>query len=323
MIFIISGHEDVHAQAVLAALARDGADAAVIDLRAFPRDAALTLGFGGEDDARTLTVGGQTHDLRTVRAVWWRRPQPYGVDPAITDPAAHNFVVHECHEAVEGLWRSLDATWINDPARDDAAARKVWQLDVAHACGLAIPRTLVTNDPARARAFAEGLGVERTIYKAFQGSEDAWRETRLLKPGELDQIDLVRHAPVIFQEYVPADADLRVTIVGDRIFPAAIQSREDAYAVDFRMDMGGARIAPCALPAPVETGLRRLMARLGLVYGAIDLRRTPEGEHVFLEINPAGQWLFVEDHTGQLIAQALAAQLSAADRTQTAGRAAA
>ena len=323
MIFIISGHEDVHAQAVLAALARDGADAAVIDLRAFPRDAALTLGFGGEDDARTLTVGGQTHDLRTVRAVWWRRPQPYGVDPAITDPAAHNFVVHECHEAVEGLWRSLDATWINDPARDDAAARKVWQLDVARACGLAIPRTLVTNDPARARAFAEGLGVERTIYKAFQGSEDAWRETRLLKPGELDQIDLVRHAPVIFQEYVPADADLRVTVVGDRIFPAAIRSREGAYAVDFRMDMAGARIEPCALPAPVETGLRRLMARLGLVYGAIDLRRTPDGAHVFLEINPAGQWLFVEDQTGQPIARALADALATADRGAAAQRSAA
>lgn len=323
MIFIVSGLEDVHAQAVLAALTRAGADAQVIDLRAFPRDGALNLAFGGEDDARTLSLGGATHDLRAVRAVWWRRPQPYGVDPAITDPAAHNFVVHECHEAIEGLWRSLDAAWINDPARDDAAARKVWQLDVARACGLAIPRTLVTNDPARARAFVAAMGEGRAIYKAFQGSEDAWRETRLLRPGELAQIDLVRHAPVIFQEYVPADADLRVTVVGDRIFPAAIRGREGAYPVDFRMDMGGARIEPCALPAPVEAGLRRLMARLGLVYGAIDLRRTPEGGHVFLEVNPAGQWLFVEDQTGQPIAQALAEALIAAGRGAGAQRRAA
>lgn len=323
MIFIVSGLEDVHAQAVLTALARDGADAAVVDMRAFPRDAALALGFGGADDDRTLTLGGRTHDLRAVRAVWWRRPQPYGVDPAVTDPAAHNFVVHECHEAVEGLWRSLDATWINDPARDEAAARKVWQLDVARACGLSIPRTLVTNDPARARAFAEATGVERTIYKAFQGTEEAWRETRLLRRGELDQIDLVRHAPVIFQEYVPADADLRVTVVGERLFPAAIRSRADAYPVDFRMDMGGARIEPCVLPAAVEHGLRRLMTRLGLVYGAIDLRRTPEGEHVFLEINPAGQWLFIEDQTGQPIASALAERLAEADRASALARAAA
>ena len=323
MIFIVSGLEDVHAQAVLAALTRDGAEAAVIDMRAFPRDAALSLGFGGPDDDRTLTLGGRAHDLRAVRAVWWRRPQPYGVDAAITDPAAHNFVVHECHEAIEGLWRSLDAEWINEPARDEAAARKVWQLDVARGCGLAIPRTLVTNDPARARAFAAAIGVGRTVYKAFQGTEDAWRETRLLRPGELDQIDLVRHAPVIFQEFVPADADLRVTVVGDQMFPAAIRSREGAYPVDFRMDMGGARIEPCVLPAAVEQGLRRLMARLGLVYGAIDLRRTPEGGHVFLEVNPAGQWLFVEDQTGQPIAAALAERLIAADRARVAGRAAA
>lgn len=314
MIITVSANEDVHAVAVMHHLARLGAEAAVLDLRAFPRDAALSLGFGPDGGERTLRLHDRTFDLREAGAVWWRRPQPYGLDPAVTDPRASAFALHECHEAIEGLWLTLDAFWINAPARDAAAARKVWQLDVARACGLRTPRTLITNDPGRAREFAEAEGVERTIYKAFQGSEAAWRETRLLRPGEIDLLDAVRVAPVIFQEYVPGDVDLRVTVVGEQIFAAAIRGDKDAYKVDFRMDMKGARITPHTLDPAVCEALLRLMARLGLVYGAIDLRLTPEGDCVFLEINPAGQWLFIEDETTQPISAAVAAALVDGER---------
>lgn len=320
MILIVSATADAHAAAVVAELNRRGAGTALVDMSHFPRDGALALGFGGGPTERRLTLEGSDIDLTSVRAVWWRRPQPYGLHPAMADPVARNFALHEVHEAVEGLWLTLDAAWVNDPARDAAAARKVWQLDLARDCGLIPPRTLITNDPAAARAFvaSEKGGV---IYKAFQGSEQAWRETRLLGEQEAAQMDAVAHAPVIFQECVEG-ADLRVTIVGDRIFPAEIAPRDGAYAVDFRMDLGAAKIRPCALPDAVETGLRRLMARMGLVYGAVDFRRRPDGEHVFLEINPGGQWLFVEDQTGQPISTALAgALIDAAEqrRAQTVG----
>jgi glutathione synthase/RimK-type ligase-like ATP-grasp enzyme len=52
------------------------------------------------------------------------------------------------------------------------------------------------------------------------------------------------------------------------------------------------------------------MKHLGLVYGAIDLRRTPEGEYVFLEVNTAGEFLFIEERTGQQISKALAEWLA-------------
>jgi glutathione synthase/RimK-type ligase-like ATP-grasp enzyme len=68
------------------------------------------------------------------------------------------------------------------------------------------------------------------------------------------------------------------------------------------------------LPQAVADGLRALMSRLGLAYGAIDLRRRSDGEHVFLEVNPAGQWLFVEERTGQPITEQVAAALAAHDR---------
>jgi glutathione synthase/RimK-type ligase-like ATP-grasp enzyme len=66
------------------------------------------------------------------------------------------------------------------------------------------------------------------------------------------------------------------------------------------------------LPESVRSGLLQLVERLGLVYGAVDMRQTPAGDYVFLEINPAGQWLFIEQRTHQPISDALADTLCAA-----------
>jgi glutathione synthase/RimK-type ligase-like ATP-grasp enzyme len=115
---------------------------------------------------------------------------------------------------------------------------------------------------------------------------------------------------VIFQEYVPAVVDLRVTVVGDDIFAAGIHSQETRYRVDFRIDMNQASIEAHSLPGEVESCVRELIRRLGLVYGAIDMRLTPDGRYVFLEVNPAGQWLFIEGRTGQPITAAVARTLA-------------
>ena len=74
------------------------------------------------------------------------------------------------------------------------------------------------------------------------------------------------------------------------------------------------RMRPIELPTPVADGIHALMDRLGLVYGAIDFRRTPGGEYLFLEINPAGQWLFIEHQTHQPITEAMADALISMDR---------
>ena len=160
-----------------------------------------------------------------------------------------------------------------------------------------------------ARRFISERGPARTIYKTFLASVHCWRETRLVRPDELELLDLVRLAPVIFQEYVPAVADIRVTVMGNRMFAAAITPAPGGYDIDYRMDMPGATFRPATLPADVKSKIGRLMKRLGLVYGAIDLRRTADGTHVFLEINPAGEWRFVEERTHQPMTDAFAEML--------------
>jgi hypothetical protein len=313
VILIVSHPGDDHAAAVLAALRRARHPAVLVDTARFPSEAALTQRFGGGNGAGySLRIEGRGVDLGACRVGWWRRPQPFTLHEGLAADVA-SFAYTECHEAVAGLWPALKLTWVNPPALDEVAHHKPYQLAVAGEVGLPVPRTLITNDPDEARAFADEIGPERTVYKTFLATEEHWRETRVLRPVELGLLDRVRLAPVIFQEYVPAVCDIRVTAVGDRLFATAITGPEGGYALDYRMEMDAARFEPAELPAETEAGLRALMERLGLVYGAIDLRRTPDGEHVFLEVNPAGEWRFVEEKSGQPLTAAMAELLAGLD----------
>jgi glutathione synthase/RimK-type ligase-like ATP-grasp enzyme len=314
VILVVSHPADDHAVGVLAALAQSGHPAVLVDTAHFPSNGALTQCFEDGRYRFELILDGRRIDLEACRAAWWRRPQPFTLQAGIA-PDASSFTYSECYEAVAGLWAALDLAWVNLPANDETAHHKPYQLAVAAKVGLPIPRTVITSDPAVAQAFIAELGPQRTIYKTFLATEQCWRETRLVRPEEMAMLDQVRLAPVIFQEFIPAVSDIRATVVGERIFATAISANPAGYAVDYRMDMAGAQFRPSELPAETEAKIHALMARLGLVYGAIDLRRTPDGRHVFLEVNPAGEWRFVEERTEQPITQAMAELLARLDQT--------
>ena len=311
MILVISHPDDPHAQRVIELLRAQHHDVLLMNLNDLPERATLTMDYAnGGAPAPGYTLDGSEIDLRQVTSVWWRRPQVADV-AAIDDVEVRLFTANEWAEATAGLWRLLgDVPWMNDPLLDEAASRKAYQLHVAAQSGLRVPRTLITSDPERARRFIAELGIGNVIFKTFSCTYSVWRETRLVRDGDLEMLDAVRFAPVIFQEYIPADVDLRITAVGPTLFPAAIHSQSTDYPVDFRMSLGQAAVEATQLPDDMRERLASVMRRLGLVYGAIDVRRTPDGDHVFLEVNTAGEFLFVEERTGQPIAQTVADRLA-------------
>lgn len=311
MILVISHEQDPHADRVIQHLRADGQEVLLFNLTELPDRATLTIDYNccGSPRIDFTRRTGETFALNEVRSVWWRRPQVPDL-ASVTDPQVNLFTANEWSEAINGLWQLLDARWMNDPTLDDAASRKARQLRLAAEVGLKTPRTLITSDPARARAFIQRLGVENTIYKTFSCTHAVWRETRLLHTEDLAQIDAVRVAPVIFQEFIPAESDLRITHVDGRFYTAAIRSAPQQGLIDFRMSVGDAAMRAEQLPVDIAEKLRALMLRLGLVYGAIDVRRTPGGEYFFFEVNTAGEFLFVEDRTNLPISKAIAAWLA-------------
>jgi ribosomal protein S6-L-glutamate ligase RimK-like protein len=307
VIVVVSYPDDPHAERVIGLLRQRGEDVLLLNVADLPHKATLTIGHGGccQSLLEYRLGDGPPVDLSSAKSVWWRRPQVANVS-GVSDHNAQVFAAGEWHEAVAGVWQLMPARWVNPPAADEVASHKAYQLRVAAELGLRIPRTLMTSDPDRARAFIEDQGVGQTIFKTFSCTYQVWRETRPVRDEELRNLDALRLAPVIFQEYIEAEADLRVTVVGDQVFAAAIHAADTEYPFDFRMVLGQAKVEAVELPAPVREKLLRFMRRLGLVYGAIDLRRTSSGEHVFLEINTAGEFLFVEERAGLPVSAALA-----------------
>src|SRR5262249_3128281 len=187
------------------------------------------------------------------------------------------------------------------------------QLYVARQVGMDIPPTVITNHPQEARSFIAGADGS-VVYKAHS-------QTLNLEPGKalytgvvsetsLQQLDLIQTSPGIFQRYVPKASGVRATFVGDRIFAVRIasQSHPDSQ-FDWRrrpFDVD----EPIELPADVAAKTHALMRAFGLNYGAFDFIVTPDGRHVFLEVNPAGHYMWIESKLGLPITEALADALT-------------
>lgn len=303
-VLIISALDDGHAQAVIKALHAKGHEAPdVLDLSHFPKQIALSLRFEDNQRRFSLSRGSQgSFDLTDVHAVWWRRPQAIGLSSA--DARHAQFIRSEWHTALYGLFHSMDAFWVNEPARDSVANHKPFQLTVAQDCGLTVPATLMTSDPDEAVRFWNAYPGQ-TVFKQFLALPDSWRETRIVGEAEAELVNAVRLAPVIFQERVDGVADIRVTAVGNRCYAAATPLKDLQYPNDVRMNKD-VEYFEHSLPPSVEERVLSLMARLGLVYGAVDLRLTSRQEYVFFEVNPAGQYLYVNPETHEKVTSALA-----------------
>jgi hypothetical protein len=311
LILVVSFHDNPHVEAVREHLTRP---AVVFDVADFPSRAQLDVRFGGQDLIALTLPEGRTVCAEEVGAVWYRREKPLGLDPSLTDPTSRLFAWSESSEALNGFWRSLDCFWMNPPAADEVGQRKIRQLQVASQVGLAVPETLITNDPARARDFVLAHGPEGVVRKAFRNISEAPRSTSVVTTEDLGRIDDVAFAPVTFQAFVPATLDLRVIVVEDEVFATAIRSAPE-FQIDYRPGLASAEFSSYTLPDDVAASLLQLHRRLGLQYGACDFRVTPDGEHVFLEVNPAGEYLFASERTGQPVPQAIAASLDRHDRS--------
>lgn len=309
VILVISFPEEEHTARVVEHITRAGREVVQLDLADFPAKRAMQASWGNVGPPTFMIEHeGKNIDLNTSKAVWWRRVQPFIVDASVSQEQHRAFAHSETSQAVHGMLDSLRCGWINPREADAAAHHKPLQWTVARQLGIPLPRTLVTTTAQAAREFVQHVAPAKVVFKAFLASIQEWRETRIVEQEDLDRLDLVRYAPVIFQEYVPG-VDLRIMVIGDAIFAAEIDARNTSYPFDMRMVVGEGVVAAVTLPKPVQAQLLALMRRLNLMYGAIDMRRTDAGEHVFLEVNPAGQWLFVEQRTGQPIAKALADKL--------------
>jgi len=304
MILVVAPGQDKHAHAVVETLrARDG-DVCWIDLAALGRSLRLSLEPGTARGGHMRTEDGRRTALVEVSAVWWRRPR-LPEPPASLDEPARTYVVSEWEHFVDGIEWCTHAHWINPPQANRVAARKARQLVEAQRVGLTVPRTLMTNDPDAARDLAAEYDGE-LVYKRLGSAPRPIAATKPLLAADLNRLDSLQSCPAIFQQRIDARADIRITAIGDELWTVAIDASVGASPLDWRFDLNVPMRAH-DLPDEVGDKIRALLASLDLSYAAVDMRLTESGDYVFLEVNPSGQYLFVE----------LLAELPLTDRVAT------
>ncbi|WP_343971212.1 hypothetical protein [Pseudonocardia aurantiaca] len=219
-------------------------------------------------------------------------PNPEGGDRFRT-----NFLADEWLTFCESLEWCTTARWVNKPSKERVAGSKAYQLREAEGVGLRVPRTLITNRPDAVLAFASNE--QALIYKRIGVSRNAPPvPTRLFGDDDRARLPTLRDCPAMFQEYIPARIDVRVTFIGGTSFATEIHSGQGRFPTDARLDLAVPTMRH-NLDGLVAAQLQDFMANLELDFGAIDLRMTQEGEYVFLEVNPSGQYLFAELLTGE------------------------
>jgi hypothetical protein len=326
-IVIVTNQDDPHADDVIRTLWRMGGEPIRLNTDEVPQYSSLTLelddGLAGRIE---LETNGLVIDIERIKSIWWRRPRRFRV-PTDLSPWEAEFAQEELRQAYRGLWASVDCYWISHPDAIERAEWKLGQLQRARELGFDVPRTLVTSDPAAALDFHAACGGD-VVFKVMTGPylaaerymdrfpdapepEAVQTLTTLVGEEELAALEAIRTVPALFQERVPKRVELRVTVIGDDLFVAEIDSQGDERTqVDFRADFDAVEYRAGELPDHIAARCMALVRSYGLNFSAMDLVVTPDDRYVFLESNPNGQFGFIEQLVPELqLTEALATRL--------------
>jgi glutathione synthase/RimK-type ligase-like ATP-grasp enzyme len=202
-----------------------------------------------------------------------------------------------------GAWRTLDTFWVNHPDLNRVAESKLLQLRTAIDTGFDVPESLVTNDREEVHEFLaahpDGVICKPLMIGRLFINED---ERLFFTSPITDTVSLANLGaePYLFQEFVPKLYDIRATVIGNEVFAVRIDSQDsEETRVDWRQGQPGLLDhTPIELDTDLADACVTLCRRFGLRFGAIDLACRPDGRHTFFEINPNGQWAWVEQRTG-------------------------
>lgn len=311
MILVVGTATDPHVMAVTRRLEALGDAFWLLD----PYEAGSDLLRFSADSNVVLTAGFRRLIPDNIRSIWWRM-KPYNNVPTHSVEALYDYHFRQREwnhflDVLEDIHPS--AYWMNDRQASRRASNKIRQLRIAQSIGLNIPRTIVTNNADALLEFSASLNGKDLVFKtqtSYTSPTGSIAYTSPIRAGDIPALATSLAAcPAIFQERIEKRHELRVTIVGRQLFTAKIRSdHSPRSAIDWRADIFADIYEPTEIDDAAEALLLTLHKRLGLAYGAYDLIVDQNGEYVFLEVNPSGQWLWIE----QAIGLGISAQISLA-----------
>jgi glutathione synthase/RimK-type ligase-like ATP-grasp enzyme len=288
-------------------------------------DKPKTWGLSFQHGDVVVDTYGHTFGIDEIQSVFVRRVPNVdsfikAVEPAYVDYAP--YIANQEFALFSDCLAILDTyvPFVN-PLATASKAGKAIQAKVASDVGFITPETYIGSNPRVARKFCEDLiAAQREVCtkpisnsKVTIDGEQKTRFTEKLNHDALAEMDSLTHCPIIFQGYIEKSYEIRATVIGSTIYAAKIESQVAGgqTAVDWRRyNIPKTPHSPYKFPLSIEQKIFDLHDRLGLIYSSFDFIRTPSGEYVFLETNPFGQWLWIEDLTGLEISKGIAQYLA-------------
>lgn len=243
---------------------------------------------------------GASIDLSTVKSVYYRRPK-IPMPPSDLVSGEQQFVINETASVLEGIYKYLDDKfWVSKVFAIRQAENKLYQQLIASHFGLVVPRSIVTNNYGKAVEFirAHGECILKPIKSGFVCDDINPKVifTSLITQRDISTLERINECPSYLQENIVKIADLRVTVVGSSVFAAKIysQATEDTQ-IDWRKGENvNLKYETIDLGPELNEACIKLTRHLGLQFGALDFILDKKGNYIFLEINPNGQWGWIQ-----------------------------
>ncbi|UXY33018.1 ATP-grasp ribosomal peptide maturase [Streptomyces sp. HUAS TT20] len=302
-VLVVTSLYDPTADVVIRELHDRGVPVVRLDSGDFPASLSVEAEISEYGVQGRLMTPSRTADLANIRALYYRRPSGFAF-PHLDEQDAR-FAVTQARYGLGGVLASLPGClYVNHPHRIGDAEFKPAELAAAVQAGFLVPPTLITSDPDAARAFVKKN--DAVIYKPLSNPvylvDGVSSVVKVAEVRAEDIDDGVASTAHLFQRRIRKAADVRVTVIGSKMFCVRI----DSDLLDWRTDYSRLRYTPVEPPPRIEPALHHYMAHFGLVFGAFDFCIDEDGQWWFLECNPSGQWYWLEPETGLPMLAALA-----------------
>ncbi len=299
----ISTPNDQHAALALFALRRNGYDASFWCPADMPLFERASIHLGGAETGRPNRLIVDRREFGAFDTVLFRKYASAQL-PDDMHPADRAVAQREFRYFIDGCFSLVapNGFWAN-PWISLFASGKVAQLKVAAELGMKIPPTLISCDPSEIRDFVARAGPGGVIFKSFAPAlwvDGAGRSmtamTAELTAEVLQDDAALSHAPAIYQHKIAKSHELRVTMFGGFGVFARLDSQANPFsALDWRAGGSALPVEPMAADERLRSACAKLMKRLDLNFGCFDFIVDELGDIIFLEVNPAGQFLWLEE----------------------------
>src|SRR5436190_5815661 len=302
MVVVVANKNDIHAMAVHNEVYSQGGQCSILDIGELCRGDSLY--HSQRPNKSYLTTEQGRIKISGIKSLWYRRPYYSETDQNIYDREARLFTERKWRQTCEGLFHSLEKTLIVNRIGSVYDLSKTYQLFMAKKAGLTVPDTIVTNSHIDVKKFyAKHEG--KIIHKALTATNDTFLTTKLFSKNDFKYLNRLYCCPTIFQELIEGDFDFRVTVINEKIYTARIATYENKGLIDSRIDLT-LKYERFEFDDQMNKRILTLIKSLGLRFGTADFKLGKDGRLYFLEVNPQGQFIYVQLLTGMPLVKEMA-----------------